>query len=85
METHNNDNENSWSTIGWQAALIVNRLRCQAQILELTSEEKKEEPRDENPKPGDKDERGDTEQEKYIVARIREITAWEKRQKGIKM
>jgi hypothetical protein len=47
-----NDNEpNPWRSIGWQAALIVNRLRCAAQILEFASEQKEggeEKPKSEN-------------------------------------
>jgi hypothetical protein len=41
MTKNANDNEpNPWKSIGWQADLILNRLRCAAQLL--NSEEEKE-------------------------------------------
>jgi hypothetical protein len=51
MEGHNDNEPNPWRSIGWQAALIVNRLHCAAQILELASEQKEggeEKPESEN-------------------------------------
>lgn len=32
--THDDDEPTRWTSIGWQALLITNRLRCQAQLLE---------------------------------------------------
>jgi hypothetical protein len=80
----NNDNLDPWTSIGLQTNLILNRLRCQTQLRELTSEEKKGEKPSENHDPGDNDQRRDAEHEKYVVARLREIRAFEDRARGIK-
>ena len=86
MKKPANDNEpNPWSTIGWQAALIVNRLRCQAQILELmNSDEKKDKGSSSEPDPSNANKQRPEDDRRYIEQRLREIRAWEKRQKGIK-
>jgi len=49
--THANDNFDPFTSLGLQTAMLLNRLRIQAQLLELTSEEKEgseEKPESEN-------------------------------------
>jgi hypothetical protein len=85
MESSNyaNDNEpNSWRSIGWQAALIVNRLHCQAQLMNL-NEEKSEQPSDE-PETSRGDKKETNEHTAYVDQRLRELAAFERRARGLK-
>jgi hypothetical protein len=52
---NNNDNLDPWTSVGSQTAMLLNQLRCQAQILDLTSQQK--ESCEENPQPRDETER----------------------------
>jgi hypothetical protein len=71
METHNNEDELTFVKL---AAVTANVVRWLMQV----DEEKKES------KTSNQDERRDTEHEKYVVARLREIRAFEDRARGIK-
>ena len=80
MKRHDNDNEpNPWSAIGLQAALIVNRLRCQAQLTE------KQNPPENDGNTGNKRNRGDGPKDHVpdeaadIERRIADILAMENR------
>lgn len=75
-ENTHDDEPTRWTSIGWQAALITNRLRCTARLSELASEEQAKEGV-ENPKSGDKEEAGPEANREYVEACLREITAWE--------
>ena len=80
-----NDNEpNSWSSIGWQAAMIVNRLRCQAHLLELQTDKQKDENAPDNRERGDRREKNSDSHEKYVDQRLRELAAFERRISGRK-
>jgi hypothetical protein len=80
-KSYANDNEpNSWRSIGWQAALIVNRLRCHSQLLELASEQKEE--REEKPEPENDTKERPAYDREYVEHRLREIAAWERKQRG---
>jgi hypothetical protein len=82
--THDNDNEpDSWCSIGLQAALIVNKLRLQAQLTE------KQHPPENDNRPAhneDKEraEKSPSAEAKYIEHRLRELAAWERRIGGNK-
>jgi uncharacterized protein YcbK (DUF882 family) len=85
MKEDEHDNEPTrWTSIGWQALLIANKLRCAAQLRELASEDQKEE-RKENPEAGDKEERRPEQDRKYVEARLRQIAAWERKIRNGKM
>ena len=80
MKQHDNDNEpNPWSAIGLQAALIVNKLRCQAQLTE------KQNPPENDGNTGNKRNRGDGPKDHVpdeaadIERRIADILAMENR------
>jgi len=84
MKQHDNDNEpNPWSAIGLQAALIVNRLRCQAQLTE-----KQNPPENDERATGDKNsktaEKQPDDERAYIEHRLRELAAWERKISGRK-
>ena len=36
MDTHDNDNFDPWTSLGLATAMLLNRLRCAAQLLDLT-------------------------------------------------
>lgn len=76
MEGHD-DEPTRWTSIGWQALLITNRLRCQAQLL--NPNEKENEHREGDPKSGDSGEQRRDENRKYVDNRLREIAAWERK------
>lgn len=80
--THDNDNENPWSSIGLQAAMIVNRLRCQAQLLELQTDKKQNEQPSSEPNPGRAGEKESSPNREYVDQRLREIAAFERRVSG---
>lgn len=83
-----NDNEpNPWSTIGLQAALIVNRLRCQAQLIELQTDK----PQDGKPEGSGNIETSDDDKKRaddercYVEHRLKTIASWERKIRGGKM
>lgn len=80
--THDNDNSDPWCSIGLQAALIVNKLRLQAQLT--NSNEQKNEDRKCEPDPGSGDEQKRAEQREYVEQRLRELAAFERRVGGNK-
>lgn len=80
MEGEHDDEPTRWTSIGWQALLITNRLRCQAQLTQ-PNEEKDEESKSE-PAPGSGDEKKRAEQAKYVDHRLREFRSWERKISG---
>ena len=36
MDTHDNDNFDPWTSLGLATAMLLNRLRCMAQLRDLT-------------------------------------------------
>ena len=80
MKDANNDNEpNPWSTIGLQAALIVNRLRCQSQILQLQTDEPENAKPDAEQNSDRATKRDDETKRADMERRIRDLLAMENR------
>jgi hypothetical protein len=71
-----------WTSIGWQALLITNRLRCQAQLTQRDEEQNEECERE--PAPRRDDEQKRAEQIEYVEKRLRELRAWERKIGGNK-
>lgn len=81
MMKANNDNEpNPWSSIGLQAAMIVNKLRCQSQLMD--SDKKQDEERGAQSDAGHDDKADTANNREYVETRLREIAAWERKVHG---
>ena len=82
MKDAHNDHNDTWISIGLQANLILNKLRCQAQLteLELAADQKEQSDRDTA--------RGRTEKEnserhrEYVDRRLADLRAFEDRMRG---
>jgi hypothetical protein len=74
-----------WTSIGWQAALITNRLRNHAQLTEQKPPQN-DEPADSERGHGDspKDSVQDRERRRFVNTRLRELDRFENRAKGKK-
>jgi hypothetical protein len=83
--THDNDEPTRWTSIGWQALLITNRLRNHAQLTE------EQNPGESDKRPAD-NERGkqtdnrpestpDADRE-YVEHRLNQLRAWERKLSG---
>jgi hypothetical protein len=81
MVNYSNDNEpDFWSSIGLQAAMILNKLRLQAQI-DLTEQEICD--RDPEPAASHRDSDRKTERGEYVEKRLADLREFERRAKGI--
>jgi hypothetical protein len=83
--THDEDEPTRWTSIGWQAALITNRLRNSAQLTEqnpLENDENTDKKRD--PCDGPKDKVPDNAEERlrFVNTRLRELDRFEDRARG---
>jgi len=76
-DTHDDDEPTRWTSIGWQAALITNRLRCQAQLTD--TDKQKNENRDREREPGDAHKDRVPEKLEDIERRVADILAMERR------
>lgn len=76
-DTHTNDNFNPWQSIGWQANLILNKLRIRLRL----DEEKNEQP-ESKPDTNAADKEREEHQRRYIEQRLRELAIWERRVSG---
>jgi hypothetical protein len=74
--THD-DEPTRWTSIGWQAALITNRLRCQAQLSDTNKDQDVE--RDSKRDPGDAPKDRVPDNAADIERRIADILAMERR------
>jgi hypothetical protein len=83
MRHADNDNTNPWSSIGLQAALIVNKLRVQAQLTEKQNPSQGEQ-RPANDEKGNAAEKRPAAHSEYVDQRLREIAAFERRASGKK-
>jgi hypothetical protein len=79
----NEDDQNTWESIGWKAMLIVNRLRCQAQLLELQTERPKKGVNNDKPETDRTTRDDEEEQRRFVEMRLRELADFERRGKGI--
>lgn len=68
MATHDNDNFDPWTPLGLATAAILNRLHCQAQLLELTSEQK--EAREEKAESENQAKEGPEHNREYVDGRL---------------
>jgi hypothetical protein len=76
-----NDNEpDPWTSIGWQANLILNRLRNFRTLLELTEEQQEQGQRKTGG--GDQEKRDDKDHSEYVEQRVREIAKFEQQARG---
>ena len=76
--THDNETEPlTFSKIGLQAALILNRLRVTTQLLELAKQGEEKDERESKPCNGD--ENKCTDNRENIERRLRELSEWENR------
>jgi hypothetical protein len=85
MKKEANDNDLlTFNQIGLAAALVINRIRNEQTLRELMQvDEKKKEDAGRDSDFGKTDEQRTEDERRYIEQRLREIRAWEKRQKGI--
>jgi hypothetical protein len=77
------DNENEpliFTKIGLAAALVMNRLRCELQILDADKKQNPERPGDTNA--GRTEEEKEKEQREYVDHRLRELAAFERKAAG---
>lgn len=80
MKGDDENEPNRWTSIGWQALLITNRLRCQAQLTEI--DKQKESTGNEN---SDKDEKRALEERlQFVNRRLRDLERFEDRARGRK-
>lgn len=82
MTETDDDEPTRWTSIGWQALLITNRLRNQAQLTEMNKKQDENSERD--PASGRTDEQKRADQREYVERRLKEIRAWERRISGNK-
>jgi hypothetical protein len=77
MKEADDEEPTRWTSIGWQAALITNRLRCQAQLLKI----------DEQKNEGSEGEKDSSEgaaaaiddRRAFVDMRVRELREFEQR------
>lgn len=79
MEDGHDDEPTRWTSIGWQALLITNRLRCQAQLSKINEQES--EPDEERSSSGD-DEKRALERLEFVNRRLRDLERFEDRARG---
>jgi hypothetical protein len=79
MEGEHDDEPTRWTSIGWQALLITNRLRCQAQLTSFNKQEERTEGQRES---GNKDESKHASELEYVERRLSELRAFERRANG---
>jgi hypothetical protein len=77
-----NDNFDPWQSIGLQAALIVNKLRCQAQLSDAN--EKQDSERSDDRNGTDRSEQDSEQHRAYVDQRLRDFRAFERRAGGKK-
>jgi hypothetical protein len=81
----NNDDFDPWTSIGLQTAMLLNRLRIQAQLLELQTDEKQNEQSGSDPNAGNADEQRAEDQRRYVDQPLQKIPAFELKRKGVKI
>ena len=80
--TQDDDEPTRWTSIGWQALLITNRLRCQAQLTNANEKQDEEGKSDPAPSRGDDEKRA--QELEYVEHRLRELRSWERKISGRK-
>ena len=78
--THDDDEPTRWTSIGWQAALITNRLRNQAQLLNINKEQN--EGPDSEGQSSNEDESKRARELEYVERRLADLRAFERRANG---
>lgn len=82
MDDNDTHEPNPWRSIGLQAALIVNRLRCQAQLTKFNKETEKDSSGNAD---GEQRRKEDPKADRtYVDTRLRELAAFERRAGGRK-
>lgn len=79
MEDGHEEEPTRWTSIGWQAALITNRLRNHAQLTKIN--EQKDEGDDERSSRTDEEKRA-LERLKFVNTRLRELDRFENAARG---
>lgn len=79
--TQDDDEPTRWTSIGWQAALITNRLRNQAQLSKIN--EQKNDSDDERSRSSDEEKRA-LERLEFVKRRLRDLDRFEDRARGKK-
>jgi hypothetical protein len=77
--TNEDDEPTRWTSIGWQAALITNRLRNHAQLTKI--DEQKSESDNERSSSSDEEKRA-LDRLKFVNLRLRELDRFENRARG---
>jgi hypothetical protein len=77
--TNDDDEPTRWTSIGWQAALITNRLRNHAQLSKIS--EQKNDSDDERSSSGDEEKRA-LERLEFVNRRLRDLRNFEDRAAG---
>jgi hypothetical protein len=78
--TQDDDEPTRWTSIGWQAALITNRLRNHAQLSKIN--EQNDAPSDD--KRSNEEEKRAAERLEFVNTRLRELDRFEDRARGKK-
>jgi hypothetical protein len=81
MEGEHDDEPSRWTSIGWQALLITNRLRNHAQLTKIN--EQKSEGDEERSSSSDEEKRALARLE-FVNRRLRDLEGFEDRAKGKK-
>ena len=86
MKNACNDNERDpWTSLGLATAMILNKLRCDAQLRELVKfDEQEQKQSDGNAGSGSAEKQQAEEHAKYVETRLRELAAFERRASGNK-
>ena len=79
--TQDDDEPTRWTSIGWQAALITNRLRNSAQLSKIN--EQKNDSDDERSRSSDEEKRA-LERLEFVNRRLRDLDRFEDRARGKK-
>ena len=79
--TQDDDEPTRWTSIGWQAALITNRLRNHAQLSKIN--EQKNDSDDERSRSSDEEKRA-LERLEFVNRRLRDLDRFEDRARGKK-
>lgn len=84
MDTHDNDNFDPWTSLGLATAMVLNRLHCQAQLLELETDSPDKGVESDNPKSDSPDETKKEVHRRFVETRLRELAAFERGFKRVK-
>jgi hypothetical protein len=80
MKEADDEEPTRWTSIGWQTALILNRLKNRRDLLELAEEKHQDRQRDTESRDADEQKRKDHSD--YVDQRLKDLAAFERRVSG---